>query len=119
MDIFKSKSSHVVPSTVRAFNISRRSNFSKKGNRFHLASLPSPIGFYSKELKQFHPRKQQATAICPFHNERRPSFSINLKRGAFFCFSCGMSGGDIIDFYMKRYNVNFITACRALGVCHE
>jgi hypothetical protein len=119
MDIFKNKSSYVVPSTVRAFNISRRSNFSKKGNRLHLASLPSAIEFYSKELTQFHPRKNQATAICPFHSERRPSFSINLKRGAFFCFSCGIRGGDIIDYYMKRYNVNFITACKALGAGHE
>lgn len=124
MDIIKKKNSHAVVAVVSASKrISRKHNNKKSGGykgKFNRDLLPITSDYYSRELKRFYKRNNnQATALCPFHNERHPSFSVNLKSGAFLCFSCGMSGGDIIDFYMKRHNVNFINACEALGVWHE
>ena len=37
---------------------------------------------------------------CPFHNEKTPSFSVNVQKGIFKCFGCG-EGGDAITFLMK------------------
>ncbi|MEI7475288.1 MAG: DNA primase [bacterium] len=38
--------------------------------------------------------------LCPFHNEKSPSFSVNEEKGIFKCFGCG-AGGDSISFLMK------------------
>lgn len=38
-------------------------------------------------------RGPRATGLCPFHQERNPSFSANTERGVFLCFGCGTSGG--------------------------
>ena len=55
---------------------------------------------------------------CPFHNDKHVgSFHINTKTGAFKCFSCGASGGDIIDFHMRYYNLTFNQAL--FDLCKE
>ena len=64
--------------------------------------------------------------LCPFHADRRPgSFVINKRTGAFRCFSCGASGGDVIDFHMQKEAVSFRQALSQLalltqlqGGCH-
>lgn len=43
-------------------------------------------------------------AICPFHDDKHASLSF--KRGMFTCFTCG-EHGDVIDFVMKYFNLNF------------
>jgi len=53
--------------------------------------------------------------LCPFHNDKRTgSFVVNKSSGAFKCFSCGASGGDIIAFHMKANGVNFKEAFQQL-----
>ena len=54
---------------------------------------------------------RRGVGLCPFHEERTPSFSI--KNNKFKCFGCG-EHGDAIDFYMKTNNCNFITAVKKL-----
>jgi DNA primase len=44
--------------------------------------------------------------VCPFHNEKTPSFSVNQEKGIFKCFGCG-AGGDAISFLMKINNNTF------------
>ncbi len=43
---------------------------------------------------------------CPFHNEKTPSFCVNVQKGIFKCFGCG-EGGDAITFLMKINNQSF------------
>lgn len=55
-----------------------------------------------------------AQALCPFHDDRKPSLSVNLKNGLWQCFGCGASG-DVIAFYMKRHGCDFPMALRELA----
>jgi len=54
------------------------------------------------------------TGLCPFHQERTPSFTVSPARGTFKCFGCG-EGGDAITFVMKRDNVDFVDAIELLA----
>ncbi|MDD4557601.1 MAG: CHC2 zinc finger domain-containing protein, partial [bacterium] len=47
--------------------------------------------------------------LCPFHNERDASFSVNREKQLFKCFGCG-EGGNVITFVMKVDNLSFIEA---------
>lgn len=48
-------------------------------------------------------------ALCPFHNEKTPSFHINPEKQIFKCFGCG-AGGDVFKFIQRRENVGFMEA---------
>jgi DNA primase len=52
--------------------------------------------------------------LCPFHNEKTPSFSVNLERGFFHCFGCG-TGGTVFDFLMKVGGMTFPEAVQSLA----
>lgn len=53
--------------------------------------------------------------ICPFHDDKTPSLSINTQKGCFKCFTCDAKGGDLITFHMKLKGIGFIDACKQLG----
>lgn len=55
------------------------------------------------ELKRNGPRW---VAPCPFHQETKPSFSVNEDQGLFYCFGCHASG-DIFDFYSRINGLDF------------
>jgi len=115
----KNKNPQSVRLIVRASSRTNKQYNSKKWHKLNRDLLPNPADYYFKELKKFHPRKNgQATGICPFHSDRNPSFSVNLRNGAFFCFACGTSGGGIIDFHMKKNGLSFTQALRDLGVSY-
>ena len=52
---------------------------------------------------------------CPFHNEKTPSFCVNVQKGIFKCFGCG-EGGDAISFLMKINNQSFNDVIKDLAV---
>ncbi|MCU0669438.1 MAG: CHC2 zinc finger domain-containing protein, partial [Myxococcota bacterium] len=52
--------------------------------------------------------------LCPFHNEKTPSFHVHPERQIFHCFGCD-SGGNAFAFLMKHENLSFPEAVRALA----
>jgi len=52
--------------------------------------------------------------LCPFHNEKSPSFSVRPDRQMFHCFGCG-KGGGVIRFIMDIENLDFLDAVRFLA----
>jgi len=59
-------------------------------------------------------RGQYHTGLCPFHQEKTPSFSVNAERQFFKCFGCG-AGGDIFTFVQLRESVEFKEALQILA----
>ena len=52
--------------------------------------------------------------LCPFHDEKTPSFQVTPARGFFYCFGCG-EGGDVITFQMKIDSLSFSEAVERLA----
>jgi DNA primase len=52
--------------------------------------------------------------LCPFHNEKTPSFSVNPERGFFHCFGCG-AGGTVFDFITRIEGLTFPEALQSLA----
>lgn len=59
-------------------------------------------------------RGANLTGLCPFHNEKTPSFSVNPARNIFKCFGCG-KGGDPITFVMEHENIGYPEALRYIA----
>lgn len=52
--------------------------------------------------------------LCPFHNEKSPSFSVSRQKQMYYCFGCG-AGGNVITFIMEYENYTFAEAVRFLA----
>jgi DNA primase len=52
--------------------------------------------------------------LCPFHQEKTPSFTVNAQTGAWHCFGCD-GHGDAIDFLMKQDGLSFVEAVERLA----
>ena len=52
--------------------------------------------------------------LCPFHNEKSPSFSVSRDKQMYYCFGCG-AGGNVITFIMEYENYTFMEAVRMLA----
>jgi len=57
---------------------------------------------------------QHLFALCPFHEERTPSFVVTPHRGLYHCFGCGL-GGDVIGFLVRYDRMSFVQAVRMLA----
>ena len=53
-------------------------------------------------------------ALCPFHKEKSPSFTVSPDRQIYHCFGCGV-GGDVIRFVQEYEKVDFMTALQMLA----
>ncbi|MCI0679946.1 DNA primase [bacterium] len=63
------------------------------------------------ELK---PAGRSMKAVCPFHNEKSPSFFVSPERDTFHCFGCGV-GGDIFSFVQEFEGVDFFGSLKILA----
>lgn len=52
--------------------------------------------------------------LCPFHNEKTPSFSVAQDKQIYHCFGCGV-GGNVINFLMRKENYDFVEAVKILA----
>ena len=52
--------------------------------------------------------------LCPFHNEKSPSFSVSRQKQMFYCFGCG-AGGNVFTFLMEYENYSFLEALKFLA----
>ncbi|MEM9037624.1 MAG: DNA primase [Actinomycetota bacterium] len=57
---------------------------------------------------------RRQVGLCPFHNEKSPSFSVNAEEGLYYCFGCGASG-DIISFVQQVEGLDFRSAVELLA----
>lgn len=59
-------------------------------------------------------RGKNYLGLCPFHSEKKPSFTVSPEKQLFHCFGCG-EGGNIFAFLMKIENIDFVEAVEILG----
>lgn len=52
--------------------------------------------------------------LCPFHNEKSPSFSVSQSKQMYYCFGCGV-GGNVFTFIMEYENFSFVEALKMLA----
>ncbi len=63
---------------------------------------------------QLKKRGKNYVGLCPFHNEKTPSFTVSEEKGMFHCFGCG-EGGNTLSFLMKHEKYNFVDAIEELA----
>lgn len=57
------------------------------------------------------------TGLCPFHNEKTPSFTVYPETQSYYCFGCG-NGGDVITFIRNIENLDYMEAVKLLADRH-
>ena len=72
--------------------------------------VESVIGSYI-DLKR---RGKNLVGLCPFHNEKTPSFTVYPETASYYCFGCG-AGGEVINFIRNIENLDFTEAVKLLA----
>src|SRR6266481_5252646 len=75
------------------------------------ADIVRIVGEYVKLKKT---GAQNFSGLCPFHQEKSPSFSVHASGQFFHCFGCGVSG-DVFSFVQKIENITFPEAVRLVA----
>jgi DNA primase len=75
------------------------------------ADIVRIVGDYVKLKKS---GAQNFTGLCPFHNEKSPSFSVHATKQFYYCFGCGQRG-DVFSFVQKIENSSFPEAVRTVA----
>jgi len=60
------------------------------------------------------PAGKNYRALCPFHKEKTPSFTVSPEKGLFHCFGCGV-GGNVFTFLMRYEGISFYEAVKSLA----
>ncbi len=74
------------------------------------AHIEEVVGDYVR-LKR---RGANLTGLCPFHNEKTPSFSVSPAKGIYKCFGCGKAGNSV-NFIMEHDSLSYIEALKSLA----
>ncbi len=67
-----------------------------------------------KEYVTLRKRGVNYLGLCPFHNEKTPSFTVSQSKGIFKCFGCG-KGGNVVNFIMEHERLNYVEALKFLA----
>ena len=59
-------------------------------------------------------RGKTLVGLCPFHNEKTPSFTVYPDTNSFYCFGCG-AGGDVISFIRRIDNLDYVEAVKTVA----
>ena len=70
------------------------------------------------EYVDFKRRGRNLVALCPFHKEKTPSFSVSPDKQLFYCFGCG-AGGNVINFIMRIETLDFVEAFNEVEVAKQ
>jgi len=76
---------------------------------------PDIVFIIGREGLQLKKLGKNFKGLCPFHDEKTPSFIVNPEKQIFHCFGCG-EHGDVIDFVMKLHSLSFKDALKHLGM---
>jgi DNA primase len=66
------------------------------------------------EYVSLKPSGKNHKGLCPFHQEKTPSFSVSAEKQIFYCFGCS-AGGNVFKFLMEIEGISFIDAVKKLG----
>jgi DNA primase len=72
--------------------------------------LVQVIQSYGVELRR---AGKELVGLCPFHNDRHPSFSVSPEKEKWHCFGC-QAGGDVVSFVMRIENIGYKAALKIL-----
>ncbi|MDU5503807.1 MAG: DNA primase [Anaerococcus vaginalis] len=82
----------------------------KKNEILENSDIVAIIGDYVDLKKSGNSYK----GLCPFHNEKTPSFTVDDRKQLFHCFGCG-EGGDVVSFIMHKEGLSYIDAMKYLA----
>jgi len=82
---------------------------------FDKSRLPAPAAYYEAQGLRLTGKGAWRDAICPFHEDTKPSLRVRTDNGAFCCMVCGTKGGDVLAFHQQRHGLTFKAAAVALG----
>ena len=71
------------------------------------------VDIISEKVKLKHSGKNYL-GLCPFHNEKTPSFSVSVDKQIYKCFGCG-EAGNVITFVMKTKGLSYVESIEYLG----
>lgn len=81
------------------------------------ADIALVCAHYGIELEREGSRAGQHKALCPFHNDQRPSLKVNTEKGAFNCFGCG-EHGNVLELVMKLDQIELRPAAeKVAAIC--
>lgn len=94
-------------------------NAAAAASRFMRERLPDPLAYFEAVGIRLSGRGAWRDAICPFHQDTRPSLRVHAESGAFKCMTCGAHGGDVLSFHRQRHGLGFADAAKALGAWRD
>lgn len=104
---------HAPRNTNHATN-STKSRWNYKGG-FDRGRLPRPADYFAQQGLKLTGGGEWKNALCPFHQDTRPSLRVRIDTGGFRCMVCGAHGGDVLSFHQLRHGLSFKLAAQQLG----
>jgi DNA primase len=96
------------------FDRSNRARMAEAGSFADRVKQQADIVRVVGEYVRLKKSGQNFTGLCPFHNEKTPSFAVHPVRQIYHCFGCG-AGGDVFKFVMEMDKIEFLDAVRAVA----